>query len=233
MTAEPASGSASVTWIRVGPGKFVRADANGQVTDPAPTQGGPGTGHPLTDVAVQASSSSEVLVKEDSSSNPPATMAGNEESAVVSGDAVVGSLTEVHGIAPSAFSLVPVAPPSVQGSRLDAAEVDVTPVADCESAVNLGGHTSSDGVRGESLDARGKKSVRQVCIFSRANAQPTSSRNRGFSRRGVRRAPRSRTQTPIGSSLPPNARLQQAVSRAFGRIAHVQRAPRPRSPPYS
>jgi len=53
--------------------------------------------------------------------------------------------------------------------------------------------------------------------------------DRASRRRNIRACPTPRTS--VGSWFAPNTPRQNAARRAFGRIAHVQRTPQPRSPP--
>ena len=144
------SDSASVTWIRVGPGKFVRADANSQAIDQAQTEEVTVDAHPATDAPAQESLASpapaDALVVEQGPSDPPETTSGDEARAVVSDNCVLGSVTEVYGIAPSAFGSIPPDSLSVEGLEHDASEVAVTPEADSSPMADLGGNTSSDDV---------------------------------------------------------------------------------------
>jgi hypothetical protein len=189
--AEPAMDSSAVTWIRVGPGKFVWADSTAQAVDP--TQ--------VDEVAAAeavrptATPTAEALAEQgpvDLSETTP----GDAGTIVGSDDPIVGSVTEEYGITPSAFG----ADPRV------ASAADPAPLAKRRTSTGRTGRVS----RGFAI------------AISGADGAP--------SRRLVRTPPRPRTS--VWSPFAPNARLQQATRRAFGRIPHVHRALRPRSPPY-
>jgi hypothetical protein len=231
--APPMPDSASVTWIRVGPGKFVRADANSQAVDQAQTEEVTVEAHPAMDAPEQEllapSACTDALVERDLS-DPPATTCGEEGRVVVSDNGVLGSIVEVYGIAPSAFSSVPPDSLSVEGLEHDESDVVVIPEADSSLLANQGGNASWDGEDRGRLDLQGGTSGRRVCRVLRGIASAISSEDRASLRRNVRKGPKPRTL--IWSSDPPNVRLRQATRRAFGRIPHVQRALRPRSPPY-
>jgi hypothetical protein len=143
---------------------------------------------------------------------------------------VLGSVVEVYGIAPSAFTAIPPDSLSVEGLEHDAPDVVVTLEADSSLSANLDGNTSWDAEDRGRLDSQGGTSGSRVCRVTRGIASAIPSRDRASLRRNVRRRPKLRTL--IWSSFPPNACLRQAAHRAFGRIPHVQRALRPRSPPY-
>jgi hypothetical protein len=231
--AELAPDLASVAWIRVGPGKFVRADANSQAVDQAQTEEVVVEAHPATDAPAQELPAplalTNALVEQDLP-DPLEITSGEEERVAVSDDSALGSVTEVYGIAPSAFSSVPSDSLSVEGLEEDVSEVVVTPEADSSPLANLDGNTSWEGEDRGRLDLQGGTSGHRVCGVSRGIASAIPNGDRASSRRNVPRGPKPRTL--VSSSYPLNARLRQAARRAFGRLPHVQRALRPRSPPY-
>ena len=109
--AEPAPDSAPVTWIRVGPGKFVRADANSQAIDQAQTED-------VDRGRISGNGRARRRYRQrqryppprwwsKTLSDPPETTPGDEGMVVASDDCVLGSVTEEYGIAPSAFGPVP------------------------------------------------------------------------------------------------------------------------------
>ncbi len=232
--AEPMPGSAAVTWIRVGPGKFVRADANGQAVDQAQTEEVYVEAHPAMDAPGQelraSSAHADALVERDPSDLLEVT-SGEEKRVSGSDNCVPGSVVEEYGITPSAFSSIPPDLRSVEGLEHDVSEVAVTLEADSSPLANLGGNTSRDAKARGRLGSRGRPSASRVCRALRGIASAIPSADRASLRRNIRRGPKPRTL--IGSSDPPNARLWQAAHRAFGRLPHVQRALRPRSPPYT
>jgi hypothetical protein len=231
---EPVLESASVTWIRVGPGKFVRADANSQVVDQARTEevtaeARPAPDAPAQELLVLSAPAAAALVERDLSAAPEIT-SGDEMGVPVSVNCVVGPIVEVYGIAPSALSSVSSDSPSVESLEVDEPGVVVAPEADSSPSANLDGNASWDAEDRERLDSQGGSSGSRVSRVLRGIASAIPSGDRASLRRNVREGPKLRTL--IRSSDPPNARIRQAARRAFGRISHVQRALRPRSPPY-
>jgi hypothetical protein len=208
--AEPALDSSPVTWIRVGPGKFVRADASIQTIDP--TQVEEAEGVPATDApdapatpTPTAAAPNALPVGQDPL-NLPATSHGDVGMIVRSDDSVVGSVTEEYGITPSAFGQTSRVTPAAEGLDHDVSE---------EGLGRLGSQRRAPSGRTGRI-SRGVASAI-------SGADQASSRCLG-------RTP-LRTRTSVWSPFAPNARLQQATRRAFGRITHVHRALRPRSPP--
>jgi hypothetical protein len=230
---EPVLESASVTWIRVGPGKFVRADANSQVVDQVRPEEVTVEAHLVADAPTQellASLAPAAALVEQDLPSPPETTPGDEGKVAVSVNCVVGPIVEVYGITPSAFSSVPPDSLSVESLDHDKSDVVVTPEADSSPSVNLDGNASWDAEVRERLDSQGGSSGSRVSRVLRGIARAIPSGDRASLRRNVRRGPKP--PTLIWSSDPLNARLRQAARRAFGRLPHVQRALRPRSPPY-
>jgi hypothetical protein len=214
--AEPATDSPPVMWIRLGPGKFVRADATNQAIDQiqvdevAAVEAVSATDAPTAAPAAAAASAAPLAEQDpfDVSETTP----GDAGMIVRSDDSVVGSVTEEYGITPSAFG-----PDPRVASAADGLDHDVSGVA-AEPEANL------------VPLAKRQTPTRRTDRVSRGIAGAISSADRASTRRCVRTPPRPRTS--VWSPFAPNARLQQATRRAFGRITHVQRALRPRSPPY-
>ena len=231
--AEPVPDSVSVTWIRVGPGKFVRADANSPAVDQIQTEEVTVEAQPESDAPGQElpapSARTDALIERDLSGSLEKT-SGEHGTVAVSDNCVLGSVVEVYGIAPSAFSSVPPDSLSVEGLEVDASDVVVTPEADFSTLANFDGNASWNAENRGRLGSQGGTSGSRVCRVTRGIASAIPSGDRASLRRNVRRGPKPRIL--IWSSFPPNARLQQAAHRAFGRLPHVQRALRPRSPPY-
>ena len=212
--AEPALDSAPVTWIRVGPGKFVRADATIQAIDQTQVEevaeeGRSGNGRAPTHPRRQR----------QRKRHPPRPLAGQDPldlsattpddvgMIVGSDDSVVGSVTEEYGITPSAFG---------QTSRVTSAAEGLD-------------HDVSGADPGR-LGSQRRTPTGRTGRISRGVASAISGADRASSRCLGRTPPRPRTS--VWSPFAPNAHLQQATRRAFGRITHVQRALRPRSPPH-
>jgi hypothetical protein len=163
-------------------------------------------------------------------SDPPENASGAEGTVVGSDNCTLGSFVEVYGIAPSALSSVSSDSPSVESLEVDGLGVVVAPAADSSPSANLDGNASWNAEDRERLDSQGGSSGSRVSRVLRGIASAIPSGDRASLRRNVRKGPKPRTL--IRSSDPPNARIRQAARRAFGRINHVQRALRPRSPPY-
>jgi hypothetical protein len=229
----PVLESASVTWIRVGPGKFVRADANSQAVDQVQTEEITVEAHPRTDAPgqeLQALWAPTAARVEREPSDSLETTSGEEGRVTRSDNCELGSVVEVYGIAPSAFSSVSPDSTSVESLEHDSSDVVVIPEADSSLLGILNGSESGDVEDWQRLDSQGGSSGSRVCRVLRGIASAIPSGDRASLRRNVRRGPKPRTL--IWSSNQPNARLRQAARRAFGLLPHVQRALRPRSPPY-
>jgi hypothetical protein len=107
--AEPAPDSPSVAWIRVGPGKFVRADLSVQVPDRAPAEAvadaNPATDAPAAETPPSTAPAATELER-DAPDSPESTP-GDEGVVPASDPGDPGSVTEEYGIAPSAFGTEP------------------------------------------------------------------------------------------------------------------------------
>jgi hypothetical protein len=232
--AEPASDSPPVTWIRIGPGKFVRADATIPAIDPTPVEevaaeAVPATDAPTATVSSPAAASAAPMAEPDPL-DLSATTAGDVGMIVRSDDSVVGSVTEEYGITPSAFGQASRVASAAQGLDHDLSGVAAKPEADLASLAIPGGEMSWSGQEPGRPWSQRPTSTGRTGRVSRGVARAISGVDRASLRRHVRTVPRPRT--PVWSSTVPNARFHQATRRAFGRIPHVHRALRPRSPPY-
>jgi hypothetical protein len=226
------SGFVSVTWIRVGPGNFVRADVQIQTVDQSQIEEVIVEAHLPTDAPVEVLLAPLALVKalvEDSLPDLLDGTPGEEGKVAVCDDRTVGSAVEVYGIAPSAFSLIPPDSFSVEGLEHNLSDMGVTPVRDSSASANLDRNTSWDEEDRGQLGLQWGPSESRVCRALRGHANTRSNANRAYLRRNVRNGPKLRTL--VWSSDPLNVRLRQAAHRTFGRLSHVQRALRPRSPP--
>jgi hypothetical protein len=235
--AEPVSDSPPVTWIRVGPGKFVRADATipaidqTQVEEVAVAEAVPATDAPTaTATASPTAAASAAPLAEQAPLALSETTPGDLGMIVRSDDSVVGSVTEEYGITPSAFGQASQVASAAEGLDHQVSGVAVKPEADFASLANPGGETSWSGLERARLGSQRRTSTGRTDRVSRGVASAISGVDRVSLRHHVRTLPRPRTS--IWSSFAPNARRQQAARRAFGRILHVHRALRPRSPPY-
>jgi len=230
--AESVFDTAAVTWIRVGPGKFVRADATSRAIDQFQIEEVVAAVPPATDVSADTPPVSlapaEVLV-EQGPLNSSELIPGDDEMVVASDDHVPELVTEEYGITPSAFVPVPPASVSVEGLKDDVSDLTLAPEADSSLVANLGGNTSWHGKSPRRLGSQRGTSGNRVCWVRRGIAAAIPHGDRASLRYDVRKVPKPRTL--VWSSFLPNARVHQATCRAFGRIPHVQRTLRPRSPP--
>ena len=233
ITVASSPPGSSTTWIRIGPGKFVRADTNLQAMD---------EGQPreiTADTHVPAVASSEVLPTlslpadengQHDQSFPFKAGSDNEGKVLPPADRVTDSITEAYGITPSAFGLVPPLPRSIDDDAPGVSEVTVARNADSGLVANPDTHVMGDGEgqgrrrpQGNTLWSQRGRSLRGI-----ANAVPRG--NRPCLQCNVRRGPEPRTMVEYPRCS--NARQKQAAHRAFGRLTHIQRTLRPRSPPY-
>jgi hypothetical protein len=229
---ESAPDSPSVTWIRVGPGKFVRADTSVTATEQLQTEDMTTSADPAADVRVEMlaalSAPTDAQAERALPCPQEATPVGGE--IVVSpNDGVQESMTEEYGIAPSTLGPVPLTTRSIEGLEHGESEVAI----DHEAVLNhltadLCTNVSRHDESWERAGFHGGPSKSRVGR-SRKIATAISSVNRPYLRRNIRQGLKSRT--PSWSSIRSNARLRQVACRAFGRIFHIQRALRPRSPP--
>ena len=262
---EPAPDSSPITWIRVGPGKFIRADAAIQAIDPtevaavaaeavpathtadavpaisisddqAQVEGiaaegvGPATDDPHSPAAPTASEAAPAVSPAGQDPLEPSAMTpGDLGMTVRSDDPVVGSVTEEYGITPSAFGQASRVSSAAEGLGLDGSGAAGEAEADLMSVVDPDVETTGRGDEPGRLWSQRRIPTGRTGRISRGVAGAISGADRASSRRLVRTPPRPRTS--VWYPFAPNARLQQATRRAFGRIPHVQRALRPRSPP--
>jgi hypothetical protein len=257
---EPAPDSASVSWIRVGPGKFVRADNSVQAVDQAQAAEVAAGASPVTDVPATALCAAEesqpqveevtadaspaadaptpatmtptapaVALSEQASPDLPAWNPGDVEAVTASDGRVSGPVTEEYGIAPSAFGPAPLDTSSAGGLDHDVPGVVAKPDAEPGRMAKFGGKASWHGADGRQRWSQRRNSRGRAGRVSRGIASAMPGVGRVSSRRNVRPDPRS--QTSVRSSFAPSAHVVQSARRASGRIAHVERALPPRSPP--
>ena len=137
---ESAPGSSSVTWIRVGPGKFVRADTSVTATEQAQTEDMTTGANPATDVPVEmlpALLAPANAQAEQTLPCPQETSPGNEEIVISTSDRVQESITKEYGIAPSAFGPVPLTTRLIEGLAHGESEVAIDHEADSNQAADL------------------------------------------------------------------------------------------------
>jgi hypothetical protein len=231
--AEPALDFGPVTWIRVGPGKFVRADANIQAIEQTPVEEVAEEAVPATDApaapATPTPAAPAATLAEQDRLDPPATTAGEPGMLVRSDESVVGSVTEEYGITPSAFGPDPRLSSAAEVLDHDGSGAAGEPGADLAFMANPDVETSRGSDDHARLWSQRRTPTRRTDRISRGVACAILGVDQPSSRRLVRTPPRPRSW--VWSPFAPNARRQQAARRAFGRITHVQRALRPRSPP--
>jgi hypothetical protein len=225
--------SPPVTWIQVGPGKFVRLEGRGQVTDPTETTlatvgANPDADAPLH-VAAAATAPAETLAEQDPST-PPETSPGEVGLVLASDDCPGGSNTEEYGIAPSAFSVSSEVSHSVDSQ--DHVPGAVTePESDPGPLVSQGERLSWRVMGSGRLWSQQGTSRRRSRRVIRGMAPAIPALGRASRRCNLCISPD--TRSTVGFRFAPNVRRQQAACRAFGRMTHVHRALRPRSPPLS
>jgi hypothetical protein len=228
-----APGSASVTWIRVGPGKFVRAEGGNEAVDR--TQGDIDSTNdhtivsgPVRDLPVSLPID-DALVEGDDSLESPVVNSDDQGGFGGSDDSVTGSVTEVYGIAPSTFDSIRSDSPSVEDLGPDVADAGVIMDADCCPAPELSNDLAVP--RRQAANSGGRISGTRLYRSSRRIINTIRRGDRASSQCTARSGPEVRS--PIRSFSRPNGRLQQTFRRTFGRVSHIQRALRPRSPPFS
>jgi hypothetical protein len=222
---------AAVTWIRVGPGKFVRAEGGSEAVDQTR-----GDTESINDQTITSGSGPDLpttlviddaLVAESGSPESPAVDSGDQGRTGGADDCVTGSATEVYGIAPSTFDSIRSDSPSVEDLEPGVPEAGVMLDAECPPAPDVSNDLSAHDRR--TANAVGSVSGNRLYRFSRRIANTIRSGNRTSLRCAVRRGPK--TRCPIRSSSRPAGCLERTLRRAFGRVSHIQRALRPRSPP--
>ena len=233
VATESAFDSSSVVWIRVGPGKFVRADANTAAISQAQTDLIATGVDPVADLLTELPSVSLAPAEAQTEENPshvPKTSSVDERIFATPADRVLVSITEEYGIAPSAFSPVPVIIRSVNGLAFGEPEQTVAPLADCGLTANLNAKASRDRENWRRPGLQGRTSANRVGRYSRRIASAVASGDRLYLRRRARQGQGRRSS--VWASDRSNARVRQVARLAFGRIPHIQRALRPRSPPH-
>jgi hypothetical protein len=223
--------SAAVTWIRVGPGKFVRAEGGSEAVDQTQGELDSINDHTIIHSSDQDSPGSltidDALVVGSGSPESPAVDSGDQARTGGADDCVTGSVTEVYGIAPSTFDSIRSDSPSVEDLEPDVPEAGVMLDADCRPAPDISNDLSAHDQ--QTANSAGRVSGNRPCWFSRRIANTIRSGDRASLRCAVRRA--AQTRCLIRSSSSRNNRLEQTFRRTFGRVTHIQRALRPRSPP--
>ena len=235
VAAEPAPGAGSVTWIRVGPGQFVRADVHAQTLEP---QTSPEEivaavlpvldETPAQQVLPELPAFADDSLVEQPPLDAPETATGEGECVVTPADCATGSVIKEYGITPSAFAPIPPVSPSVESREVAEFEQDTTTLVEISPVVepDAPAPASTTEPKRPGSPAESRRSGRVL--------RGIASAIRRADRASLRRPRRtlSKTRPPCRIRNPLNVRLRQTAGRAFGRISHVQRAQRPRSPPY-
>lgn len=213
-SAKPAGepSAAPVTWVRVGPGRFVRADvaaAGAHAEAHVATHDSAEQPSLETGVEARVEAVGPIEPAAESVPEPSSAVAAAEESLEI----------EAYGTAPSAFE------PDLSESLdevdlVDAAELANQVIADGEKLFEV------DDRQARSVGWRRRVALRQWrsrVVRTTLNASRTSER-RAIAVGGNRRSGSTRSDASQG-------RMRQVAGRAASRIAHVERGFRPRSPP--
>ncbi len=254
--AELAPDSSPVTWIRVGPGQFVRADVRTPEPPQAPAEEVAPEAHSATEVPPPVTPADEVAppadptvdglaavpsvtpsprplavsadpVPIDSPESPPE----DERPDPSTGENPPEPPAEEYGIAPSAFGPETEDSPSSPSLVSRVSDGSVLLVADPDRTANLDGPPSNGEFPPGPTGLRRPRSWLRTAFLPRGIANVSLGRgsNVTSSRRDVRTRPGPRTASGLRSST--DLRLRQAARRAYGRTDHVFRDWRPRSPP--
>jgi hypothetical protein len=227
--AEEQPTSLLVTWKQVGAGRFVRVE--GGFSTARPTKPGDTTvaAAPAAEMGTEMLAPAPAALPAQDSPDPLASISGDREIIAASSTDALGSLSEEYGIAPSTFSPVPLVAASIEGQPPEMsgglASANAVPL----SLTNRGFSKS----RGRETTER-FWSYRSMTTYWKgwvlASADHTLARSdRVRSRRPI--SPARQTRTIAAATIALNVRRRQAAWCAFGRVAHVERPCRPRSPP--
>ncbi len=251
-TAEPAPDSSAVTWIRVGPGQFVRADASIQGPSQAtadeiapgaiPATEEPPSVTPAPELVPDANSMIDGLTTVPSATppmttlevsadpiphDPPESSPDGERMDPSTGENPPEPATEEYGIAPSAFG--PETEDSLSSQSLVPVVPDlpVLPMAEPGRTTESGGTPPSRGAIPGPLGSRRQRSWARMAFLPRevANVSRGLGSHASSSLRRVGTRPGPRTAVRCSSVM--DVRLRQAARRASGRTDHVQRAGAP------
>jgi hypothetical protein len=227
-----APGSPLVTWIRVGPGKFVRADGRLSATDQGQSDEITTGADPFTDAPSETAPMSSVSTDAQTAqypTHPPEASPGDEGVIVASTDRMLESVAAEYGIAPSIFGPAPLTSQPWGSLANVKSEVTIADVANSHLVPDLGVNAPRHGMDQNQPGVQGGTSGRRVGRVARGIAYAISDTGRPYLRRKVPKGPKPRSL--VWSADRFNARLRQVARRAFDRIPHVQRALRARSPP--
>jgi len=231
---EPVTDPLPVVWIQVGPGKFVRVEGGVQAANEAQTDEALARELPSPAIPEETTPTAPAKTEppaELKSFASPGETPGEIEAISGSDDGVSGSGTEEYGIAPSAFSPAPMLESSVEASTLDlpgqVLEPDFKTASPAKpSSSSLPSSTDSGPPLVESGTAR-----RWSGRIQRGITRLVPRADRVSSRHPPLRSPNARLS--VGRSDVLNVSRQDTARRAFGRMLHVERTLRIRSPPRS
>jgi hypothetical protein len=230
---EPVTDCRPVAWIQVVPGKFVRVESGNQAADPAQVEEVALRAYPAQETPAEATRAAQAETEPlaDSESLTSSGIFPGEVGLIsISDDCLSGPVAEEYGIAPSAFSVSPEVSPSVDSQ--DHAPGAVTePESDPSPIVNQGERLSWRVMGSGRLWSQQGTSRRRSRRVIRGMAPAIPALGRASRRCNLCISPD--TRSTVGFRFAPNVRRQQAACRAFGRMTHVHRALRPRSPPLS
>jgi len=229
---EPVLDPPPVAWIQVGPGKFVRVEGGNQFVDTAQIENVTERVESVTETfvgAVPAEAAEAGRLGEQESPESPEIFSGELGLNPVPDHSALGSVVEEHGIAPSAFHVNPQLNASVKRPH-------------CDLPVRVDQSVSEPPILATPVDRSPPSEMDPERHFSRPGVSRTWVRR--IQRRTNQRVPRAHqaswrrmirtypTLPTLNSSwFAANVTRQNAASRAFGRMAHVQRSLRSRSPP--
>jgi hypothetical protein len=232
MVTESPAGSSSVTWIRVGPGKFVRADANTAPSVQVLQDDEVAVAHALADTSLDGShtplSPDSEQVLDQLSDAPEATHGARE--LIVSADAsFAGLVTEEYGITPSAFDSVPPSSSSSEVPDVLVSGLVSEPAIEATPSLDFAVNALEDEETQKQAFWPREIGRSRIVRLSRRIQRTAPIRIWQRTRHQILRSPKPRNI--ISSSSRPDACRRQNACRAFGRV-RPKRAPRPRSPPY-
>ena len=234
ITGESELRSFSATWIRVGPGKFVRANSETQSSEGNQAEETTTSTHRPIDMPLEVSpalaATAEAQTVQHMNAPVEASLGDSATVVVAPTDRGLTSTTEVHGITPSAFGSVAIVARSVE--ELASSVSDVSAVHETEPApvANFSDHASRGGNKSDQPGSQRSRLSNYDRRTSGGIACMIPRRNRPYLRRN---ADRSRyLRTAVWSSYSSNVQRRQVAYHAFGRLPHVQRTLRPRSPPF-
>ena len=199
------------------------------MTDPTETREATVGADPDADVPTHVATAATALAEALAAQAPPAppeTSFGEMESVLAVDDCCEGSSTEEYGIAPSAFSVTSeVSPPVESQDHVSGDVAEPEPVPFVTQGKQLPWRVMGSRrlwLRQETTRRRSRRATRGMVRAVPALGQVPRWCNLRISSGG---------RPSVWFRLASNVRRQQAAHCAFGRIVHVHRALRPRSPP--